>query len=155
MITQYIEELPEGKTHPDFTRKPIALTIQEGRTDSTIIILKMYISKYKEGDFPESVHELDLRLLYLYICRCIIYFMIQPCLSFFSGKFAYFKAIVTGDPQPTVTWSRNNGDVSDTARYQTKYDPITNDHTFEASQMGFQIAGILYSKIQMLVGRSK
>ncbi|XP_010774280.1 immunoglobulin-like and fibronectin type III domain-containing protein 1 isoform X2 [Notothenia coriiceps] len=76
MITQYIEELPEGKTHPDFTRKPIALTIQE-------------------------------------------------------GKFAYFKAIVTGDPQPTVTWSRNNGDVSDTARYQTKYDPNTNDHTFE------------------------
>ncbi|KAK1900777.1 Immunoglobulin-like and fibronectin type III domain containing protein 1 [Dissostichus eleginoides] len=47
MITQYIEELPEGKTHPDFTRKPIALTIQE-------------------------------------------------------GKFAYFKAIVTGDPEPTM-----------------------------------------------------
>lgn len=34
MITQFIETLPEGKSHPDFTRKPIALTIQEGRTDS-------------------------------------------------------------------------------------------------------------------------
>ncbi|XP_051269604.1 immunoglobulin-like and fibronectin type III domain-containing protein 1 isoform X3 [Dicentrarchus labrax] len=76
MITQFIETLPEGKSHPDFTRKPIALTIQE-------------------------------------------------------GKFAFFKAIVTGDPQPTVTWSRNNGDVSDTSRYQTKYDPNSNEHTFE------------------------
>ncbi|CAL1609095.1 unnamed protein product [Knipowitschia caucasica] len=76
MITQYIETLPEGKTHPDFTRKPIALTIQE-------------------------------------------------------GKFAFFKAIVTGDPTPTVTWVRNNGDVSDTTRYQSKYDPNSNEHTFE------------------------
>lgn len=31
MITQYMEELPEGMTTPDFTRKPIALTIQEGK----------------------------------------------------------------------------------------------------------------------------
>jgi len=31
MITQFMEELPEEKTTPDFTRKPIALTIQEGR----------------------------------------------------------------------------------------------------------------------------
>ncbi|XP_044204739.1 immunoglobulin-like and fibronectin type III domain-containing protein 1 isoform X19 [Thunnus albacares] len=76
MITQYIEKLPEGKSHPDFTRKPIALTIQE-------------------------------------------------------GKFAFFKAIVTGDPKPTVVWSRNNGDVSDPARYQSKYDPNSNEHTFE------------------------
>ncbi|XP_060899394.1 immunoglobulin-like and fibronectin type III domain-containing protein 1 isoform X2 [Labrus mixtus] len=76
MITQFIEPLPEGMSHPDFIRKPIALTIQE-------------------------------------------------------GKFAFFKAIVTGDPTPTVTWSRNNGDVSDTSRYQTKYDPTSNEHTFE------------------------
>uniref|UniRef100_A0A3Q1JX19 Ig-like domain-containing protein n=1 Tax=Anabas testudineus TaxID=64144 RepID=A0A3Q1JX19_ANATE len=31
MITQYVEVLPEGTTTPDFTRKPIALTIQEGK----------------------------------------------------------------------------------------------------------------------------
>ncbi|KAM9361327.1 immunoglobulin-like and fibronectin type III domain-containing protein 1 [Symphorus nematophorus] len=31
MITQFVEELPEGMTTPDFTRKPIALTIQEGK----------------------------------------------------------------------------------------------------------------------------
>ncbi|KAM9799898.1 immunoglobulin-like and fibronectin type III domain-containing protein 1 [Syngnathus typhle] len=76
MITQFIETLPEGRSHPDFTRKPIALTIQE-------------------------------------------------------GKFAFFKAIVTGDPKPTVSWSRNNGDVSDTSKYQSKYDANANEHTFE------------------------
>ncbi|CAL9704572.1 unnamed protein product [Knipowitschia caucasica] len=32
MITQFQEELPEGMSTPDFTRKPIALTIQEGKT---------------------------------------------------------------------------------------------------------------------------
>nr|XP_020486337.1 immunoglobulin-like and fibronectin type III domain-containing protein 1 [Labrus bergylta] len=31
MITQYVEELPEGMTTPDFTRKPISITIQEGK----------------------------------------------------------------------------------------------------------------------------
>ncbi|XP_074524983.1 immunoglobulin-like and fibronectin type III domain-containing protein 1 [Halichoeres trimaculatus] len=76
MITQFIETLPEGMSHPDFTRKPIALTIQE-------------------------------------------------------GKFAFFKAKVIGEPKPAVKWSRNNGDVSDTARYQTKYDPNSDEHTFE------------------------
>ncbi|KAL7833030.1 hypothetical protein SRHO_G00300480 [Serrasalmus rhombeus] len=64
MIMQFVEEIPEGKSHPDFTRKPIALTIQE-------------------------------------------------------GKLAVFKAIVIGDPKPTVTWARNNGDVSDPQKYET------------------------------------
>ncbi|XP_056157218.1 immunoglobulin-like and fibronectin type III domain-containing protein 1 [Lampris incognitus] len=76
MISQFVETLPEGRSHPDFTRKPIALTIQE-------------------------------------------------------GKLAFFKAIVIGDPKPSITWSRNNGDVSDTSRYQAKYDPNSNEHTFE------------------------
>ncbi|KAM8914639.1 immunoglobulin-like and fibronectin type III domain-containing protein 1.1 isoform 2-T2 [Spinachia spinachia] len=31
MITQFVEELPEGTSTPDFTRKPIALTIQQGK----------------------------------------------------------------------------------------------------------------------------
>ncbi|XP_048056894.1 immunoglobulin-like and fibronectin type III domain-containing protein 1 [Megalobrama amblycephala] len=76
MITQFIEELPEGKSHPDFIRKPIALTIQE-------------------------------------------------------GKLAIFKAIVVGDPTPTVTWARNNGDISDPKKYQTKFDPNSREHTIE------------------------
>uniref|UniRef100_A0A8B9HKS1 Immunoglobulin like and fibronectin type III domain containing 1, tandem duplicate 1 n=1 Tax=Astyanax mexicanus TaxID=7994 RepID=A0A8B9HKS1_ASTMX len=76
IITQYIEELPEGKTTPDFTRKPIALTIQE-------------------------------------------------------GKLAIFKAIVIGDPQPTVTWKRANGEMNDPEKFQNKYDPTSNEHTLE------------------------
>uniref|UniRef100_A0A4W5R221 Immunoglobulin like and fibronectin type III domain containing 1, tandem duplicate 2 n=1 Tax=Hucho hucho TaxID=62062 RepID=A0A4W5R221_9TELE len=31
MITQFVDEIPEGMSTPDFTRKPIALTIQEGK----------------------------------------------------------------------------------------------------------------------------
>ncbi|XP_058635174.1 immunoglobulin-like and fibronectin type III domain-containing protein 1 [Onychostoma macrolepis] len=76
MITQFIEEIPAEKSHPDFIRKPIALTIQE-------------------------------------------------------GKLAIFKAIVVGDPIPTVTWARNNGDISDPQKYQTKFDPISGEHTIE------------------------
>lgn len=52
MITQFIEELPEGKSHPDFTRKPIALTIQEGRSDTIRIILNINITKYSKVEFP-------------------------------------------------------------------------------------------------------
>nr|NP_001014339.1 immunoglobulin-like and fibronectin type III domain-containing protein 1.1 [Danio rerio]AAH91997.1 Zgc:113358 [Danio rerio] len=76
MITQYVEELPEGMTTPDFTRKPIALTIQE-------------------------------------------------------GKLAIFKAKVTGSPTPTVTWRRAKGEMNDLQRFQSKFDPTTNEHTLE------------------------
>uniref|UniRef100_A0A3P8U4U2 Immunoglobulin like and fibronectin type III domain containing 1, tandem duplicate 3 n=1 Tax=Amphiprion percula TaxID=161767 RepID=A0A3P8U4U2_AMPPE len=31
MVTQYVEEIPDGMNTPDFTRKPISLTIQEGK----------------------------------------------------------------------------------------------------------------------------
>ncbi|XP_066520129.1 immunoglobulin-like and fibronectin type III domain-containing protein 1 [Hoplias malabaricus] len=76
MIIQSVEELPEGKSHPDFSRKPIALTIQE-------------------------------------------------------GKLAVFKAKVIGEPKPSVTWARNNGDISDPQKYQTKFDPVSQEHTIE------------------------
>ncbi|XP_049894354.1 immunoglobulin-like and fibronectin type III domain-containing protein 1 [Epinephelus moara] len=77
MITQFKEELPEGMSTPDFTRKPIALTIQE-------------------------------------------------------GKFAVFKAKVVGEPTPTVTWSRANGEI----HYHPdvcmqKYDEASQEHTIE------------------------
>uniref|UniRef100_A0A8C2KFP2 Immunoglobulin like and fibronectin type III domain containing 1, tandem duplicate 1 n=1 Tax=Cyprinus carpio TaxID=7962 RepID=A0A8C2KFP2_CYPCA len=76
MITQYFEELPEGMTTPDFTRKPIALTIQE-------------------------------------------------------GKLAIFKAKVIGNPAPTVTWRRAQGEINDPQKFQNKYDPTTNEYTLE------------------------
>lgn len=77
MITQFQAEIPEGMSTPDFTRKPIALTIQE-------------------------------------------------------GKFAVFKAIVTGTPTPTVTWSRANGEIvfhPDVC--VQKYDDSSHEHTLE------------------------
>ncbi|XP_056126523.1 immunoglobulin-like and fibronectin type III domain-containing protein 1 [Rhinichthys klamathensis goyatoka] len=81
MITQFVEEIPEGKSHPDFSRKPIALTIQE-------------------------------------------------------GKFAFFKAIITGDPTPDVTWARNNGDTSDPGRYIVSYDPVLGEHQLQMPNVG-------------------
>lgn len=52
MITQFIETLPEGKSHPDFTRKPIALTIQEGRIDNIKIILNINLTEFSNMEFP-------------------------------------------------------------------------------------------------------
>ncbi|KAB5584063.1 hypothetical protein PHYPO_G00103100 [Pangasianodon hypophthalmus] len=76
MITQFVEEVPQGKSHPDFSRKPIALTIQE-------------------------------------------------------GKFAVFKAVVTGDPTPTVRWTRNNGEISDKENYIAVYESVTGEHQLQ------------------------
>ncbi|KAK7155702.1 hypothetical protein R3I93_010373 [Phoxinus phoxinus] len=81
MITQFVEEIPAGKSHPDFSRKPIALTIQE-------------------------------------------------------GKFAFFKAIITGDPTPNVSWDRNNGDTSDPGRYMVSYDPVSGEHQLQMPNVG-------------------
>lgn len=33
MITQHVEVIPEGMSTPDFTRKPISITIQEGTSN--------------------------------------------------------------------------------------------------------------------------
>uniref|UniRef100_A0A4W4EZ98 Ig-like domain-containing protein n=1 Tax=Electrophorus electricus TaxID=8005 RepID=A0A4W4EZ98_ELEEL len=76
MITQFVEGIPPGKSHPDFSRKPIALTIQE-------------------------------------------------------GKLAVFKAIVTGDPTPTIRWIRSNGDTSDKEKYITVYNQVTGEHQLQ------------------------
>lgn len=38
MITQFVEKIPEGMSTPDFTRKPIALTIQEGTVNIHIMV---------------------------------------------------------------------------------------------------------------------
>ncbi|KAM4741230.1 LOW QUALITY PROTEIN: immunoglobulin-like and fibronectin type III domain-containing protein 1 [Anableps anableps] len=75
MITQYVEVLPDGMTTPDFTRKPIALTIQE-------------------------------------------------------GKMAFFRAIVTGNPTPTVTWMRNNGEINE-EKYKFVFDSIFGEHQLQ------------------------
>uniref|UniRef100_A0A665TL57 Immunoglobulin like and fibronectin type III domain containing 1, tandem duplicate 2 n=1 Tax=Echeneis naucrates TaxID=173247 RepID=A0A665TL57_ECHNA len=75
-ITQHVEQLPLGKSTPDFTRKPMTTTVHE-------------------------------------------------------GKRAFFKAMVSGEPAPTVTWERNKGDVNDPEKYKTRYDGRTREHILE------------------------
>lgn len=41
MITQFVQEIPAGKSHPDFSRKPIALTIQEGAVQQLKVSLML------------------------------------------------------------------------------------------------------------------
>ncbi|XP_010774283.1 immunoglobulin-like and fibronectin type III domain-containing protein 1, partial [Notothenia coriiceps] len=76
MINQYLEILPAGKTTPDFTRKPMAVTAPE-------------------------------------------------------GKKGLFKAIVSGEPAPTVTWARNNGELNEPEKYTTRYDQRSHEHILE------------------------
>ncbi|CAJ1050235.1 immunoglobulin-like and fibronectin type III domain-containing protein 1 [Xyrichtys novacula] len=75
-ITQYLERLPLGKSTPDFTRKPMATTVQE-------------------------------------------------------GKKALFKAMVSGDPEPTVTWERSKGEMTDQEKYKIRYDERSLEHIME------------------------
>ncbi|XP_029682557.1 immunoglobulin-like and fibronectin type III domain-containing protein 1 [Takifugu rubripes] len=75
MITQYVEVIPEGMSTPDFTRKPISITIQE-------------------------------------------------------GKLVVFRAVVVGNPTPTVTWLRNNGEIGD-ERHKILYDKGSGEHQLQ------------------------
>ncbi|XP_068568828.1 immunoglobulin-like and fibronectin type III domain-containing protein 1 [Cebidichthys violaceus] len=76
MITQYVEILPAGKSTPDFARKPMPMTTQE-------------------------------------------------------GKKGFFKAMVSGEPAPAVTWGRNKGEVDDPEKYKTRYDERAQEHILE------------------------
>nr|XP_061814213.1 immunoglobulin-like and fibronectin type III domain-containing protein 1 [Nerophis lumbriciformis] len=75
-ITQVVQQVPQGKSTPDFTRKPMAMTVHEGRR-------------------------------------------------------AFFKAIVSGEPTPNVTWGRNKGDVNNTEKYKIRYDEKAKEHVLE------------------------
>ncbi|CAL8275764.1 unnamed protein product [Boreogadus saida] len=80
MITQFVVEIPEGKSCPDFQRKPISLTIQQ-------------------------------------------------------GKLGVFKAVVTGDPKPTVTWNRANGEITEGDKFKSKYDDTSGENTLEINKV--------------------
>uniref|UniRef100_A0A8C3G5J5 Immunoglobulin like and fibronectin type III domain containing 1, tandem duplicate 2 n=1 Tax=Cyclopterus lumpus TaxID=8103 RepID=A0A8C3G5J5_CYCLU len=76
MITQCVEELPAGKSTPDFARKPMPVTTQE-------------------------------------------------------GKKVFFKAMVSGEPAPAVTWGRKKGEVDDPEKYMARYDERAQEHILE------------------------
>ncbi|XP_077368711.1 immunoglobulin-like and fibronectin type III domain-containing protein 1 isoform X2 [Festucalex cinctus] len=48
-----------------------------------------------------------------------------------EGKTAVFKALVTGEPKPQVTWKRVRGNILDKEKYQTKYDESTGEYILE------------------------
>lgn len=49
------------------------------------------------------------------------------------GKLAVFKAVVTGDPKPEVSWRRSKGTISDKDKFQSKYDESTGEHILEVN----------------------
>lgn len=66
MITQFLEELPEGMSTPDFTRKPIALTIQEGQSSGISVKLENVTKELlehsvKQNHLPVCFIDLDVR----------------------------------------------------------------------------------------------
>lgn len=50
-----------------------------------------------------------------------------------AGKVAIFKAVVSGDPAPTVTWARNKGNTSDPELYKTRFEQRSREHVLEVT----------------------
>ncbi|CAG6021715.1 unnamed protein product [Menidia menidia] len=48
-----------------------------------------------------------------------------------EGKTAIFKAVVTGDPKPDVSWRRTKGTLSDKEKFQRKYEDSTGEYILE------------------------
>uniref|UniRef100_A0A3P9KU82 Immunoglobulin-like and fibronectin type III domain-containing protein 1 n=1 Tax=Oryzias latipes TaxID=8090 RepID=A0A3P9KU82_ORYLA len=48
-----------------------------------------------------------------------------------EGKKVFFKAMVSGEPAPKVTWSRNKGEMNDPEKYKTRYDERTQEYILE------------------------
>lgn len=48
-----------------------------------------------------------------------------------AGKSATFRAVVTGEPKPTITWARNKGDITDPEKYNTRYDVKAGEYILQ------------------------
>lgn len=79
----------------------------------------------------------------------------MDCLSVTAGRVAMFKAVVSGDPAPTVTWARNKGDTSDPEKYKPRYDERTREHvlevTYQCQTFGSEITTLSYSTAYMMM----
>ncbi|XP_053705644.1 immunoglobulin-like and fibronectin type III domain-containing protein 1 [Synchiropus splendidus] len=80
LITQYLVNIPEGKSTPDFQSAPEPMTVQEGKT-------------------------------------------------------VIFKAVVTGNPEPEVSWKRVKGNISDKTKFQTKFDKSTGEYILKINSV--------------------
>uniref|UniRef100_A0A8C6YMV6 Immunoglobulin like and fibronectin type III domain containing 1 n=1 Tax=Nothoprocta perdicaria TaxID=30464 RepID=A0A8C6YMV6_NOTPE len=79
-ITQFVDRIPAGCSTPDFERKPVTLSLQE-------------------------------------------------------GKNAIFRAVVKGAPTPEVKWKRAKGEMNDPTRYQTYFNPATNEFILQINKL--------------------
>ncbi|MEQ2252175.1 hypothetical protein ILYODFUR_019024 [Ilyodon furcidens] len=52
-----------------------------------------------------------------------------------EGNLAVFKAVVTGDPKPDVSWRRAKGNLADKEKFQRKYDESTGEHILEIHKL--------------------
>lgn len=50
--------------------------------------------------------------------------------AIFEGKLAIFRAIITGNPNPDVTWVRSNGDIGE-ERYKPVFDAMSGEHQLQ------------------------
>ncbi|XP_043996431.1 immunoglobulin-like and fibronectin type III domain-containing protein 1 [Gambusia affinis] len=57
-----------------------------------------------------------------------------------EGHFAIFKAVVTGDPKPDVSWRRAKGNLADKEKFQRKYDESTGEHILEIHEVSAEEA---------------
>lgn len=54
-------------------------------------------------------------------------------LKFYLGELAVFKAVVTGEPKPDVSWRRAKGAVTDKDKFQRTYNESTGEHILEVT----------------------
>uniref|UniRef100_A0A3B3TY79 Immunoglobulin-like and fibronectin type III domain-containing protein 1 n=1 Tax=Poecilia latipinna TaxID=48699 RepID=A0A3B3TY79_9TELE len=57
-----------------------------------------------------------------------------------EGNLAIFKAVVTGDPKPDVSWRRAKGNLADKEKFQRKYDESTGEHILEIHKVSAEEA---------------
>ncbi|XP_016531177.1 immunoglobulin-like and fibronectin type III domain-containing protein 1 isoform X1 [Poecilia formosa] len=57
-----------------------------------------------------------------------------------EGNLAIFKAVVTGDPKPDVSWRRAKGNLADKEKFQKKYDESTGEHILEIHKVSAEEA---------------
>ncbi|KAM9785969.1 immunoglobulin-like and fibronectin type III domain-containing protein 1 [Neosynchiropus ocellatus] len=52
-----------------------------------------------------------------------------------EGKTVIFKAVVTGNPEPEVSWRRVKGTLSDKTKFQTKFDKSTGEYILKINKV--------------------
>ncbi|XP_069797785.1 immunoglobulin-like and fibronectin type III domain-containing protein 1 [Narcine bancroftii] len=85
-LVEFTENVPEGCSAPNIERRPISMTMQEGKSTS-------------------------------------------------------FKAVVRGNPMPSVVWSIKEKNLTNDDHYKIYYDTITNEHILQLKQLTPEDAG--------------